>query len=130
MNCTEIEPECPPPKILPTFGAHVRRGYPDISQATLSVQIHHDLWSHRFGAAASAATGVVYHIPLRLEVHHSSDSQFMLHLYCHVLHLSRTAAEPDTGQHPEGHKHINNTLFLGDSDTFNPIRKIHAMTEL
>lgn len=99
-------------KILPTFSAHVPCGYPDISQATLSVQIHHDIWSHRFCTAASAATGVVYHIPLRLEVHHSSDSQFMLHLYCHVFHLSRTAAEPDTGQHPEGHKRINNTLFL------------------
>lgn len=107
------------PKFLLTFSAHVWCGDPNIHQTTFFVQIHHDLWSHRFCAVTSAATGVVHHIPLCLEIHHGSYSQFVLHFYRHMFHLSRTTAKPDTWQHPGGHKYINNTLFLDVSYTVN-----------
>lgn len=93
------------PKILLTLSAHVRCGYPNIRQTTVFVQIHHDLRGHGFPSVAPAAIGVVHHIPLRLKVHHCSNSQFMLHLYSHMFHLSRAAAEPNAWQHPGGNKH-------------------------
>ena len=99
-------------KILLTLSAHVRCGYPHIHQATVFVQMHHGLWGHGFRSVAPAATGVVHYIPLRLEVHDCSNSQFMLHLYSHMFHLSRAAAQPNTWQHPEDNEQeCMNNLF-------------------
>lgn len=75
--------------------------------------MHHDLRGHVFLRVAPAATGVVHQVQLRLEIHHSRDPQFILHLYSHMFHLARAAAQPDAWQYPGANEHMqlrNNTL--------------------
>ena len=77
-----------------TCGAHIRRRHPDVGQAFLLVQLHHSVWRHGFGVAVTAR-GILYNIPLSLEVHYSCNTQLMLQLDGHVFHLPRAATQPE-----------------------------------
>lgn len=77
-----------------TCGAHVQRRHPDVGQAFLLVQLHHSVWGHGFGVAVTAG-GVLYNIPLGLEVHYGRNAQLVLQLDSHVFHLTRAATQPE-----------------------------------
>lgn len=94
-----------------TLCAHVRCREPHVHQTRVLMQARHGLWGHDLCRVAPASVRVVQHVPLCLEVHHGGDAQFVLHLYGHVLHLARAAAQPHPLQHP-GVTNASLTFFM------------------
>lgn len=90
-----------------TFSAHVCSWQPDIGKTFFFIQLHEDFRAHGFWVAV-AAPGILNNVRFSLEVHHSCNTQLMLQLDGHVLHLPRATSQPDVWQNPS----IEKTLGL------------------